>query len=99
MHGNMFDKDDCPTCNGRGEQITAYVCFGPNPRHETIECFNCEGTGKLDVYILNKLEKLCRTNCNKHRKSWGDKLFDIGIKWKSEKPMREYQRLKRIFEK
>ena len=93
----MMEKD-CPACRGTGEKVTAYICFGANPRHETMECFNCEGTGKFDVYILNQLEKEGR-GCKKHRMNWGSMLFQIGSEWKQTKSMREYQRLRRVFSK
>ena len=88
----LRNEPSCPVCLGRGEQVTAYVCFGPNPRHETMECMSCEGTGKLEVYILNQLEK--ESNCSKCRMNWGTVLFDIGMEWKKQKSMRELSRLK-----
>jgi len=75
---SAFSATSCPECHGRGEVVTAYICFGPNPRHETMKCFSCEGSGSLESYILNRLEKDC--HCVKHRKYWGNLLFDIGMK-------------------
>ena len=72
---NIIEKR-CPNCFGRGEEVIAYICFGSNPRHETMTCLSCEGTGSLEVYILNRLERIC--NCKKHSEMWGKKLFDDG---------------------
>lgn len=63
-------RDMCPSCMGRGKVITAYICFGPNPRHETMGCLECDQTGSLKIYILNKLEETCK--CKKHRINYGN---------------------------